>query len=119
MIGVMSNNIVNKLWGTEEWLVNDSEVGYCFKRMTLKPGCQCSLHYHNIKDETFYIVEGELLLSVDGINHRLQVGDYYRIKPGSLHRFKSANNSPVVFLESSSYHDDNDVVRLEESNYCD
>lgn len=103
--------IVNKLWGREEWLVNDT---YCFKRMFLNEGYQSSLHFHNVKDETFYVVNGTVMLNVDGVMHRLEAGDYKRIKPGSLHRFH-ATGGPAVFLESSTFHDDADVVRLEDS----
>ena len=54
---------VDKLWGSEEWLVNDEVAGYCVKRMILKPGYVCSKHFHEIKDETFYVVEGSEYLS--------------------------------------------------------
>lgn len=103
--------IADKLWGREEWLVNDL---YCVKRMTLREGYQSSLHYHNTKDETFYVVNGTVMLNVDGIMHRLEAGDYQRIKPGSLHRFH-ATGGPAIFIESSTFHDDEDVVRLENS----
>ena len=49
---------VAKLWGAEKWLVNN-EI-YCAKELILVNGYQCSLHYHKIKDETFYILEGEV-----------------------------------------------------------
>ena len=103
--------IVDKLWGREEWLVNDS---YCVKRMFINEGYQCSLHYHEVKDETFYVVEGTVMLNVNGIMHRLEPGDYYRIKPGVLHRFHATGGS-AVFIECSTHHDDEDVVRLENS----
>ncbi len=105
--------LVNKLWGTEEWIVNDS---YCMKRLTLSPGYQCSLHFHPIKDETFYVVAGTVMLSLDGRMRRMEVGDYARIKPGQLHRFHCAEASgPAIIVECSTYHDDADVVRLEDS----
>lgn len=111
----MANNIHTKLWGTERWLVNDPERGYCVKEMTVLPGFQCSLHYHDIKDETFYVVMGTLMLNVDGIMHRLEVGDWYRIKPGSIHRFHATGGVACTFVEASTFHSDEDVVRLEES----
>lgn len=105
---------VNKLWGHEEWLVNDEEVGYCFKRMTLYPGYQCSLHFHEKKDETFYVISGTLLLSVHGVVHKLSAGNYFRIKPYEIHRFWTTDDV-CVFLEASSFHSDEDVTRLEDS----
>jgi mannose-6-phosphate isomerase-like protein (cupin superfamily) len=108
----MQTTLVDKLWGQEEWLVNDT---YCVKLMTLKPGYQCSLHYHNNKDETFYVLSGIVMLNVGGVMHRMLPGDYIRIKPGMIHRFHAANGEPATFLESSTHHDDEDVVRLEDS----
>lgn len=105
---------VDKLWGREEWLVNDDNANYCVKRMTLREGFQCSLHYHNVKDETFYVTSGVVMLNVDGIMHRMESGDYYRIKPGSIHRFHSTGG-PAEFIECSTFHSDSDVVRLEDS----
>lgn len=34
------------------------------KILTLKKGFRCSLHTHKIKDETFYILDGEVLMEV-------------------------------------------------------
>ncbi len=105
--------LINKLWGTEDWVVNES---YCMKVLTLLPGYQCSLHFHPIKDECFYVAQGTVMLSLDGRMRRLETGEYVRIKPGTLHRFHCASDSgPAIIVESSTTHSDDDVVRLEES----
>ena len=111
--------VVDKLWGTERWLVNEPGL-YCVKEMTLVPGYKCSLHYHRLKDETFYINKGQMVLFVDNLNGqsgviRLEEGDHYRIQPGVAHRFMAGRNETCWFIECSTYHDDEDVVRLEPS----
>lgn len=103
--------IVEKLWGTERWLVNEPGL-YCMKEMTLLPGFQSSLHFHAVKDETFYVVDGTVMLLVDGIMKRLEVGDHYRVKAGTPHRFHCTGGVPATFIECSTFHDDEDVVRL-------
>ena len=108
-------NIVNKLWGIEEWLVNSPDANYCVKRMTLYPGFRCSQHYHCKKDETFYILEGEVLLHINGVAKKLIVGDYARIRPFDIHYFETANKDKSMFLEASTYHSDDDVVRMTDS----
>ena len=55
-------NFVKKNWGNEEWLVNSEK--YCAKFLNLVRGFQCSVHYHIIKDETFYVLEGAIKLHV-------------------------------------------------------
>ena len=54
---------VIKDWGVEYWIVNET---YCGKKLKLFQGMQCSLHHHKIKDETFYVVSGEVAFELDG-----------------------------------------------------
>lgn len=43
--------LITKLWGHEEWLVNNEL--YCAKFLCLEKGAQCSLHYHEKKIRLF------------------------------------------------------------------
>ena len=56
-------NFVEKVWGHEEWIVNNPK--YCGKKLVLKKGYRCSIHKHDIKDETFYILSGTVLLETE------------------------------------------------------
>ena len=103
---------VKKLWGSEEWLVNNEL--YCAKFLNLKKGFQCSLHYHKVKDETFYILEGTIELQVEGRYFKLLTGMERRIRPFEAHRFKALSQKAKM-LEVSSHHDDEDSYRLEKS----
>ena len=49
-----------KGWGHEKWIVNTDK--YCGKILFFEEGKQCSWHYHKLKDETFYVQSGEILL---------------------------------------------------------
>ena len=51
---------VPKGWGYEKWIVNTEE--YCGKLLFLNEGKRCSWHYHKLKDETFYLQSGKILL---------------------------------------------------------
>ena len=105
-------NEVDKLWGKEEWLVNNDK--YCCKILYLNKGYQCSLHYHKKKDETFYVLEGVIELQVDTLRFNLQETDYFRITPNTLHRFKSITDKSKI-LEVSTTHYDTDSYRIENS----
>ena len=102
---------VKKEWGREIILINSPL--YCTKYLVISPGKQCSLHKHNIKDETFYILEGEVLIShgermlASEVKH---VGDCFRVPCGLYHRFGSLGGA--ILLEVSSHHDEQDVERL-------
>ncbi len=108
----MKHKVVRKLWGWEFWILNEPE--YCAKILKIMPGFQCSLHYHNIKKETFAVIHGIVKLEVPNATIQLGSGDHYTLDPGRAHRFSSGPDGATI-LEVSTHHDDADVVRLEES----
>jgi ADP-L-glycero-D-manno-heptose 6-epimerase len=106
--------IVKKEWGSEKWLVNRD---YCGKILILNKGFQCSLHHHKIKDETFYISKGKVLLELDGEKHLLLPGDYKLVMPGQKHRFTGVEDSEII--EFSTHHEESDSYRDEPSRKVD
>lgn len=112
---------VPKAWGREVWLVNHPT--HCAKLLYIEAGQQCSLHYHPIKAETFFVLDGTVNLEVglEGkpaygtTNTQLTEGESFTLEPYTPHRFSSATDGPAIILEISSQHSDDDVVRLEES----
>jgi D-lyxose ketol-isomerase len=112
-----AEKIVPKLWGTEYWIVNTEK--YCLKFLKIIPGVQCSIHCHKKKDETFIGVSGYVILNFHNANKErvdgegIGPGDTFQIKPGRYHSFYANNVSWV--MEVSTFHDDADVVRIQES----
>jgi mannose-6-phosphate isomerase-like protein (cupin superfamily) len=105
---------VAKPWGYE--LVFAENERYAGKILHLDPGHSLSLQYHERKDETLYVLSGEVLLLVeeDGamVERVLTSGQTYRIRPGMRHRMSAT--APVDLVEVSSPELD-DVVRLEDA----
>ena len=105
---------VEKPWGREEIFAENER--YAGKILHLSAGHSLSLQYHERKDETLYIMEGEVLLLVEeeGVmrERRLGPGQAYRIRPGIKHRMRA--EAPCVIFEVSSPELD-DVVRLEDA----
>lgn len=106
-----------KNWGKEEWFENNEK--YCGKLLTVRSGEWSSggkFHYHKIKDETFFVVSGQLKLDVevDRIIRRLILdpGTSYRIKPFVRHRFTATElQLDCEFIEVSTTHRDDDSYR--------
>lgn len=102
------------LWGYEVWVENN-EI-YCNKLLVLNSGFTSSWHYHERKDETFVILEGEVLFFYAPKDSMLQTckvlraGDTFRIKPFLVHSFQSLTERSVVMEVSTT--DDNDNVKL-------
>ncbi|KKN12788.1 hypothetical protein LCGC14_1012870 [marine sediment metagenome] len=104
---------VEKVWGREEWLVNEPE--YCAKYLYVNQGACCSMHCHPRKKETFCWVKGDLTVEIDRIPYALTKGiEPLTIMPGINHQFYGKGEENVI-LEVSTHHEDSDVVRLNES----
>ena len=101
-----------KGWGWEDWIVNNEL--YCGKILHFKKRKRCSLHYHKIKDETFYIQKGEILLEVGYKYKYMNKGDYFRITPGNAHRITAIKTTDI--LEISTHHEESDSYRIEKGD---
>ena len=75
------------------------------------------MQYHNLKDETVYLLSGEMKywVQVEGSDElqdmRLKTGEAFRITPGTIHYIEAVTDCDV--LEASTPHLD-DVVRLKD-----
>ena len=104
--------IVDKVWGREIWLVNETE--YCSKLLEINKGASSSLHYHPRKKETFMVATGKIRLEHGKAVDVMRAGPkVVTILPGTPHRFKALKQSSL--LETSTHHDDEDTVTIEES----
>ena len=111
----MTRTIVDKGWGYEEIITNSEK--YCAKILHLNKDKQLSWHYHKIKDETFYIENGSILLLYsmnDNIDTAYRItlgpGNYFHVPVGMRHRLFGIENSRV--FEFSTQHFDKDSYRL-------
>lgn len=118
----MSKRIwVNKVWGKEEIVVNINQ--YCLKFLHLNRGYQCSLHHHKIKDETFYISEGTVLMEYSYPNETelhekvMSKGDDIRIRPNMRHRFTGLEDSVIIEISTQHFEHDSHRDPGQESKY--
>lgn len=84
----------------EYWIVNDTANAYCGKFLFLFENQRCPLHYHGVKDETFFIVRGAVEMEVDGATRTLNAGDVFKMAPRMNHTFV-ARGGPALVLEVS------------------
>jgi len=126
--------VVEKGWGREYWIANSSK--YCGKRLLLLPEKNCSIHYHKLKDETFFVETGLMFVElwphgdVDWLEHTptdenreelrrhlgkvveitMQRGQGLHIPQGLPHRFTGIEET--LFYEFSTQHFDSDSYRI-------
>jgi mannose-6-phosphate isomerase-like protein (cupin superfamily) len=105
---------VDKPWGYE--LIFAHTDRYVGKVLHVDAGEALSLQYHNVKDETLYLAQGEVELMVEEDGHlvstTLRGGDSYRITPGTRHRMVAGEDGCDIIEVSTPELED--VVRLED-----
>jgi mannose-6-phosphate isomerase-like protein (cupin superfamily) len=107
---------VEKKWGYELWIHNDTD--YCGKLLVFtKSGNKFSMHYHMIKDETWYVQSGAFQFDwIDTENGercytQIQQGDVIEIKKGLPHQLTALTEEATIF-EVSTQHFDEDSYRI-------
>ncbi|HMA44563.1 MAG TPA: cupin domain-containing protein [Gemmatimonadales bacterium] len=104
---------VEKPWGHELiWARTDRYVG---KILHVAAGHVLSLQYHERKDESIYVLAGEIILRLQQadtlIERRLGQGEAFHIQPKQIHQFEAVVTSDL--LEASTPEID-DVIRLKD-----
>jgi len=104
---------VTKPWGYEKiWALSERYVG---KILHINAGQELSVQYHNKKDETVYLLSGEIIYRVqrngDDVldDVRLKVGESYRIIPGTIHQMIAVTDCDVLEVSTPEL---DDIVRL-------
>jgi quercetin dioxygenase-like cupin family protein len=88
-----------KLWfyggGIHTWLATSSETGGAFLLFddVMTRGKTTPLHSHPQVDETLYVLEGEILVHVDGREQRLGIGSMAMVPRGVPHAFLVTSES--------------------------
>ena len=108
-------HIEPKGWGREVWIANNAK--YCGKILEIRKGKRCSLHFHKLKTESFYLRRGRLRIrlreSVDTATIRefdLQEGECMDIPPGLVHQMQALEDSELY--EFSTQHFESDSYRI-------
>jgi mannose-6-phosphate isomerase-like protein (cupin superfamily) len=104
---------VAKPWGHETiWARSERYVG---KILHINAGHELSVQYHNTKDETVYLLSGEIVYRVqhDGEDTlddvQLRIGESFRITPGTIHQMVALTDCDVLEVSTPEV---DDIVRL-------
>ena len=97
-------------------IIFENNDKYCGKLLVFKAGYKFSMHYHMIKDETWYVQEGEFIYrwidteTAEVIEKKLIEGDAVRQLPGQPHQLEALTDGTV--FEVSTHHEDSDSYRV-------
>ena len=111
---IVEGCIVPKGWG-DEIIIENNEM-YCGKLLRFHKGCKFSMHYHMVKDETWYVEKGEFIYrwidteKADVKTVRLYPKDIVRQRSGQTHQLEALTDG--VIFEVSTHHEDLDSYRV-------
>ena len=84
-----------------------------FALVRFKPGEDFKAHYHNIMEENFYILEGEIDIVVDGVVHHLTPGQMIHIEPGEVHYCINRSAAPIKMVSTLAPYQEKDKVEVD------
>jgi len=107
-----------KGWGYEDWIANNEK--YCGKLLFFKKGKRCSIHFHKIKHETFYLQSGKFKILLADSPEEYEKGNVEEIIlnpkeslciwPGRVHQMIALEDSDL--FEFSTQHFEEDSYRI-------
>ena len=106
---------VEKPWGSE--LIWAETELYAGKILVVRAGQSLSLQFHNVKDESWYVLEGRAKLELgkagEGILEEevIGAGQAFRFPAGTVHRLSALEDTRILEVSTPQLED---VVRLED-----
>jgi mannose-6-phosphate isomerase-like protein (cupin superfamily) len=92
---------------SEFWIADEPENGYCGKFLFLFDGQTCPYHEHKMKHETFFIVKGNIRMTVDDQWHVMSEGDLLKMPAKTGHSFTAIGPALVLEVSMPSVLNDN------------
>lgn len=87
-------------------LVDVVNRDYCKKIIVQLPGQVHPQHYHKLKEETFQVISGELIIILEGKKRILYPGDTCLVQPGMWHSFRTDTGCVFEEISTKHYNDD-------------
>ena len=102
---------VPKGWGAEViWATNDY---YCGKFMHFNNGAKFSMHFHAVKDETWYVLSGKFVVkyinTLDASTQEVELntGDTWHNKPLTPHQLICVEQGTIIEVSTADSVEDN------------
>ena len=87
---------------TEKWInFNLTEVNDCIVRLGIFEG-EFHWHKHEAEDELFFVLEGTLLLDLEGETLELRPQQGYTVPRRVLHRTRAREKTVVLMVEQNT-----------------
>tara|TARA_Y100001935_G_scaffold221297_1_gene195448 strand:- start:554 stop:910 length:357 start_codon:yes stop_codon:yes gene_type:complete len=113
----MKNKKINnseRPWG--RYFVIEDNKNYKIKRIEVNPKSRLSYQYHMKRSESWTIIEGQGIVTLDGVEQKVSAGESIKINKEAKHRILNPNDTILVFIEvqTGTYFGEDDIVRIED-----
>ena len=97
-------------------IINFVNREYCKKLIVMLPGQKHPEQYHKIKEETFQVLYGDILLTIDGIETECKAGSIVTVERKKRHSFGSMTGAIIEEISSThhakdSYYTDKEITK--------
>lgn len=101
-------------WGS--YIVLEDETGHKVKRISVRPGSRLSYQRHERRSEHWFVLAGQGVVVLDGVEHPVGPGRAVDVPVGTAHRIASTGATDLVFIEvqHGDYFGEDDIIRLED-----
>lgn len=102
-------------WG--EYHIIHEEEGCKVKKIIVNPGGKLSYQYHHYRNESWCIIEGVGIFTLNGVNTMCSPGDTLIIPQGAKHMIHNVSDEPLTFIEvqRGTYFGEDDIVRISDA----
>ena len=113
----MKNKEINnseRPWG-RYYVIEDNE-NYKIKRIEVNPKGRLSYQYHMKRAESWTIIQGQGIVTIDGVEQKVNAGESIKINKEAKHRILNSGVTLLVFIEvqTGTYFGEDDIVRIED-----
>jgi mannose-6-phosphate isomerase-like protein (cupin superfamily) len=74
-------------YGIESLIEPEEEASGTAYRVHIAPGQRTAVSYHRVAEEYYFVLSGQGMAILDGVEHTLASGDFLRLPPGTKHGF--------------------------------
>ena len=101
-------------WGS--YYVIHDEQDYKLKRIEVLPNQRLSYQYHNRREESWTIVKGTGIVTINDKETVVNQGDTIKLLVKDKHRILNSGDNKLIFIEvqTGSYFGEDDIVRIED-----
>ncbi|WP_062261676.1 mannose-1-phosphate guanylyltransferase/mannose-6-phosphate isomerase [Endozoicomonas arenosclerae] len=78
------------------------EDNYCVRKLSILPGASLSEHSHNLRSESWVVLQGQARVRVEGQVHDLGPGESINIKSKLKHRLENVGEGPLEIIETQT-----------------